>query len=111
MAALFFDNHSVIVYRQKRVGSTNRHTMSATGTVYAADITPAEPARDFYDNQATGKTYTCYLEVTTDVKVGDELVISDTTTLNSKRFAVKGVSHWEGFGAVDCKEVTIVARD
>lgn len=111
MAVLFFNNHQVKVYRQRRVGSTNRHTLSATGTVYAADITPADPERSQFENQAVGKLYICYLEPDTDIKVNDEVVITDITTLNGKRFSVQGVSHWEGFGLVDCKEVSLVAKD
>jgi len=41
------------------------------------------------------------------VKEGDEVV----TLSNSKRYSVKSVSLWTGFGIVDTKELTIVSQD
>lgn len=111
MASLFFTNHDIQVYRNRRIGSANRFTMSATGTVLPADITPASLERTEFENQAIGKTYIAYVEVDVDIKEGDEAVIVDSSDLSSKRYSVKGVSRWEGFGIVDCKELTLVSQD
>lgn len=108
---LFFTNHEIQIYRNRRIGSNNRYTMSATGTVLLADITPASLERTEFENSAIGKTYIGYVESSSDVKEGDDIVVRDTTSLIAKRYGVKGVSHWEGFGIVDCKELTLVSKD
>lgn len=108
---LFFTNHQIQVYRNRRIGSANRFNVSATGTVLPADITPASLERSEFENTAIGKTYIGYCDSTVDIKEADEIVITDTTTLNNKRFSVKGVSIWEGYGIVDCKELTLVSKD
>ena len=109
--ALFFTNHEIQIYRNRRIGSANRFTMSATGTVNAADITPASLERTQFENQAIGKTYIGYVDVNVDVKEGDEIKVADSSDQNTKRYSVKGVSRWEGFGIVDCKELTLVSQD
>lgn len=111
MASLFFTNHTIQIYRNRRIGTANRFTMSATGTVHLADITPASLERTEFENQAIGKTYIGYVEVDVDIKEGDEVTIVDSSDLNTKRYSVKGVSHWAGFGIVDCKELTLVSQD
>lgn len=111
MASLFFKNHEIQVYRNRRIGSTNRYTVSATGTVHLADITPASLERTEFENQAIGKTYIGYVEVDVNIKEGDEITIVDSSDLSNKRYSVKGVSRWEGFGIVDCKELTLVSKD
>lgn len=108
---LFFSNHEIQIYRNRRIGSTNRFTMSATGTINPADITPASLERTQFENSAIGKTYIGYVEVDVNVKEGDEITVSDSSDLNTKRYSVKGVSRWEGFGIVDCKELTLVSKD
>lgn len=85
--------------------------MSATGTVHPSDITPASLERTQFENQAIGKTYLGYVDVTVDIKEGDEITVTDSSDLNAKRYSVKGVSRWEGFGIVDCKELTLVSKD
>lgn len=85
--------------------------MSATGTINPADITPASLERTQFENSAIGKTYIGYVEVDVNVKEGDEITVSDSSDLNTKRYSVKGVSRWEGFGIVDCKELTLVSKD
>ncbi len=109
MASLFFTNSTIQIYRNRRIGSTNRYTVSATGTVHLSDITPASLERTEFQNQAIGKTYIGYVEVDVDIKEGDEAVV-DSGDL-STRYSVKGVSRWEGFGIVDCKELILVAKD
>lgn len=85
--------------------------MSATGTILPADITPASLERTEFENSAIGKTYIGYVGASVDIKEGDEVVVTDNTTQNNKRYSIKGVSHWEGFGIVDCKELTMVSQD
>ena len=109
--ALFFTNHEITVYRNRRIGSSNRYNVSATGTVIPSDITPASLERTKFENRSVGKTYLGYVEVDADVKEGDEIVVTDSSDLNAKRYSVKGVSRWEGFGIVDCKELTLVSMD
>jgi len=111
MSKLFFKNHEIQVYRNRRIGSNDRYTISATGTVLAADITPASLERTQFENTAIGKTYIGYVEVDVSIKEGDEIHIVDSSDLTAKRFQVKGVSRWEGFGIVDCKELTLVSQD
>lgn len=111
MANLFFWNHTIQIYRNRRIGTANRYTMSATGTFHPADITPASLERTEFENQAIGKTYIAYVEQDVDIKEGDEVTIADSSDLSSKRYSVKGVSRWEGFGIVDCKELTLVSQD
>lgn len=111
MATLFFHNHEIQVYRNRRIGSNDRYTVSATGTVMPADITPASLERSEFENTAIGKTYIGYVDVNANVKEGDDVVVSDNTDLNNKRYSVKGVSRWEGFGIVDCRELTLVSKD
>lgn len=108
---LFFTNHQIQVYRNRRIGSANRFNVSATGTVLPADITPASLERSEFENTAIGKTYIGYVESSNDIKEADEVVIVDSTSLVNKRFSVKGVSTWEGYGIVDCKELTLVSKD
>jgi len=108
---LFFTNHDITIYRNRQIGANNRFSVSATGTVLLADITPASLERTQFENTAVGKTYIGYVESTSDVKEGDDIVITDNTTLNNKRFSVKGVSTWEGYGIVDVKELTLVSKD
>lgn len=108
---LFFSNHDIQIYRNRRIGVTDRYNMSATGTVERADINPASLERTEFENSAIGKTYIAYVEVATNIKEGDEVVIADASTLNNKRFSVKGVSRWEGLGIVDVKELTLVSKD
>lgn len=111
MATLFFTNHDIQIYRNRRIGTANRYTMSATGTVNPADITPASLERTEFENSAIGKTYIAYVDVDLDIKESDEVVIVDNTDLANKRYSVKSVSRWEGFGIVDCKELTLVSKD
>lgn len=108
---LFFTNHEIQVYRNRRIGNANRFSISATGTVLPIDITPASLERSEFQNTAIGKTYIGYVEADNDVKEGDDIVVTDSSDLNSKRYSVKGVSRWEGFGIVDCKELTLVSKD
>jgi len=107
MAALFFNNFEISIYRNRQIGSNNRFTMSATGTVHPIDITPASLERTEFENTAIGKTYIAYVDESVDIKEGDEVV----TLSNSKRYSVKSVSLWTGFGIVDTKELTIVSQD
>lgn len=108
---LFFTNHEIQVYRNRRIGSTDRYSVSATGTVQPADITPASLERTKFENNAIGKVYIGYVEADVNIKEGDDIVITDSSDLNTKRYSVKGVSRWEGFGIVDCKELTLVSKD
>ena len=111
MSVLFFTNHEIQVYRNRRIGSSDRYTVSATGTILPADITPASLERSEFENTAIGKIYIAYVEVDVNIKEGDEVHIADSSDLNDKVFQVKGVSRWEGFGIVDCKELTLVSQD
>ena len=85
--------------------------MSATGTVVPADITPASLERTEFENSAIGKTYIGYVDVDLNIKESDEVVVVDSSDLNNKRYSVKSVSRWEGFGIADCKELTLVSQD
>lgn len=104
---LFFKNHQITIYRQRRVGLADRFVISATYTAYDVDIQPAGRERTEMAQGRYGKVYTAYVDSLVDVKEGDQIV----TTSDGKRYSVKGVSIWSGAGLLDHKELLIVAQD
>lgn len=102
---LFFNNSEITIYRQRRVGSTNRFAMSATFTGYPADIQPASRDRTEMAQGRFGKVYTAFIDANVDIKEGDQVVA------NGVRYGVKGVSRWQGAGLLDHQELIIVSQD
>lgn len=104
---LFFSDDEVQVYRRRQIGSATKYTMSATGTVWSLDVSPAGLERVNLTSGQLGKSYIGYADVGADIKEGDELV----SLSNGVRYGVKSVSTWAGFGNVDCKELDLITRD
>lgn len=104
---IFFSSHDIQIYRRRRIASTNRFALSATLTVYQADIQPAGAERLEMVGGRYGAVYETYMDASIDIKEGDQLV--DTTT--NKRYSVKGVTEWDGAGLLDHKEIILVSED
>lgn len=103
---LFFPNDQIQVYRNRRIGSTHRFSVSATGTLWQADIQPASPQRQENIQGHFGATFTAFVDVDCDVKEGDQLHTDD-----GKVYSVKGVGIWRGAGLLDHKELILVSQD
>lgn len=105
MANLYFKSHQITIYRQRRIGSSNRFGISATFTVYDADIQPAGAERLEMANERFGSVYTAFLDANVNIKEGDQVVAS------GKKYSVKGVTTWQGAGLLDHKELVLVSQD
>lgn len=104
---LFFTSDQIEIYRQRRITGTNRFAMSATFTVYAADIQPASDQRTQFAQGRIGAVFTAFIDATVGAKEGDYLVVTDS----GKKYAVKGVKTWQGAGLLDHTELLLVAQD
>lgn len=107
---LFFANHSIIIFRQRRKGTSDRYGMSATFTAYQSDIQPASQERTEFVSGRFGATYTAFIDASVDIKEGDQVHIT-SGTYAGKVFSVKGVSHWEGAGLLDHIELILTSLD
>lgn len=104
---IFFSSHDLQLYRQRRKGNTNRYGLSATLTVFEADIQPAQPERLELAGERFGTVYETFVDASIDVKESDQMVDVDT----NKRYSVKGVTNWSGAGLLDHLEVILVSMD
>lgn len=104
---IFFSSNDMQLYRKRRKGSTNRYGMSATLTVFEADIQPATQERIEMVDGRFGATYQTFIDPSIDVKEGDQMVDID----NGKKYSVKGVNNWAGAGLLDHVEVILVSQD
>lgn len=106
MANIYFRSHEIQIYRQRRIGSTNRYGMSATFTVYSADIQPEGlPERIEMAGSRFGSVYRGFVDTDVEIKEGDQIVSG------GKRYSVKGVQVWEQAHLLDCVELTLVSQD
>lgn len=103
---VFFKNHQITIYRSRRKGSTNKFGMSATFTAYQADIQPASQERIEMVTGRFGATFVAFVDANVNIKENDQVVTED-----GKRYAVKGVSHWEGAGLLDHVELILTSQD
>lgn len=104
---LHFQNNTIEIFRKRRIGATHRWSMSATLTAYAADIQPeTRPERVEMDGSRYGTMWVAFVDVSVDIKEGDELHIVDT----GKVYSVKGVQIWDG-GLQSHKELTLISQD
>lgn len=103
---VFFKNHQITIYRNRRKGTSNRFGMSATFTAYESDIQPASQQRTEFVSGRIGATYTAFIDATVDIKEGDYIQIE-----NGKRYAVKGVQVWQGAGLLDHIELLLTSQD
>lgn len=104
-----FQNHTIQIYRNRRIGSSNRYSMSATFTGYAADIQPATLDRQQFFPGRFGAVFSAYIDASADIKEGDQAHDED-----GKVYSVKAVNHWDGggvFGDVDHIELIMTSED
>ena len=104
---LFFTSQQIQIYRKRRIGSSNRYSMSATLTAYPADVQPASKERIEMVQGRFGATFSAFVDQSVDIKEGDQVVNTST----NKRYSVKGVNDWYGAGMLDHKELVLVALD
>jgi hypothetical protein len=78
--------------------------MSATGTVWDADIQPASTQRQESISGRFGAVFTAFVDVTVTLK---RVIRSMSMT---KVYSVKGVSVWRGAGLLDHKELLLPVR-
>lgn len=79
--------------------------MSATLTVYNADIQPSGVERTQMAEGRFGQVFDAFVDATIDIKEGDQLVA------NGVKYSVKGVTKWDGAGLLSHKELLIVSQD
>lgn len=103
---IYFKNHEIQIYRKRRVGSSNRFTISATFTAFSADIQPATRERIEMFGGRFGAMFTAFVDVSIDVRENDQVVTED-----GKKYSVKGVQVWAGAGLLDHKELVLIAQD
>lgn len=103
---LFFANHEITIYRSRRIGSTDRMSMSATFTAYDIDIQPASSERTESIQGRIGKVFDGFVDQSVDIKEGDHIVTED-----GKRYSVRGVSNWESTSLLQHKQLLLEARD
>lgn len=102
---VFFPSNEITIYRQRRIGGSNRFVMSATYTAYRADIQPASKERVEMFEGRFGSVFTAFLDINVDIKEGDQILTS------GKKYSVKGIQKWQGAGLLDYIEVVLVAQD
>lgn len=103
---IFFPNETIIIFRSREIGSSNRFAMSATFTPYQTDIQPASPDRVQQYGSNFGALFTAFIDATVDIKEGDQVHTED-----GKVYSVKGVQTWQGAGLLDHKELVLVSQD
>lgn len=104
---IYFPNHRITIYRERKVSGKDQFGMSATGTVQSIDIQAASDQRTEFVGGRIGATFVAYVDSSVDVKEGDQIVTID----DNKRYSVRGVATWSGAGLLDHKEITLVAQD
>lgn len=109
MSVLFYPNHTISIYRNRQIGTSNRYSMSATFTSYSADIQPASGERQQQFSDRWGAVFTAYVDSSDNVKEGDQIHTED-----GKVYSVKGMRRWSGsagFAELDHLELILVAVD
>jgi len=104
---LHFPNEVIQIFRKRRIGVTNRYSMSATLTAYKSDIQPMTPERIAMEGGRYGTMWTAFVDASVDVKEGDEIHIIDT----DKVYSVKGIIEYGGAFLQDHKELTLISQD
>lgn len=105
---VYFQSHNIEIFRKRRIGSTNRYSLSATLTAYKADIQPeGRPDRIEMAGSRIGAVWTAFVDPSVDIKENDELHVVDT----DKVYSVQGVILWDGAGLLSHKELTLVSQD
>lgn len=103
---LFFTSDQITIYRMRRRGSTHTFGMSATYTVYDADIQPATDERIKLENGRFGAVYSAFVDESVSIKENDQIVSS------GKRYSVRGVQTYTGVDSLaPHKELLLVSED
>lgn len=105
MASIYFQSHEIAIYRQRRIGATNRYAMSATLTAYKADIQPAGVERIQLADGRFGSVWQAFIDPSVNLKEGDQVVA------NGKRYSVQGITKWDGAGLLSHQELTLISQD
>lgn len=103
---IFFENHEITIYRNRKVSGKDKFSMSATLTAYAADIQPATDQRTEFVGGRIGATFTAFVDSNVPIKEGDQVLTED-----GKRYSVRGVANYSGAGLLDHVEITMVSQD
>lgn len=106
---LFYPNHTITIYRNRRIGVSNRWGMSATFTPYQADIQPASLGRQQLVPEHSSAIFDAFVDSSDDVREGDQIRTED-----GKLYSVKGVEKWEGggvFGDIDHLYLLLTSLD
>jgi hypothetical protein len=103
---LHFPNEQIQIYRNRRIGSAHRFSVSATGTIWQADIQPASLQRQESISGHFGAAFQAFVDVDCDVKEGDQIRTDD-----GKIYSVKGVEIWRGAGLLDHKALLLTSQD
>lgn len=108
MSTIYFKSHEITIYRKRRIGSTNRFSVSATLTAYQMDIQPeTRPERVQMDGSRYGTMWIGFISADVTIKENDEVRVTDT----GKVYSVKGVQKWAGAGLLDHQELTLISQD
>ncbi|TAL08218.1 MAG: hypothetical protein EPO02_13605 [Nitrospirae bacterium] len=103
---VFFQNHQITIYRNRKVANKDKFSMSATLTVYDSDIQPATDQRTEFVGGRIGATFTAFVDSNVPIKEGDQVLTED-----GKRYSVRGVANYSGAGLLDHTELTMTAQD
>lgn len=103
---IFFNSHDIQIYRKRSKGN-NRYGLSATLTVYPADIQPAGAERIEMAGGRFGTVWNTYMDASITIKEGDQVV--DTAT--NKRYSVRAVVKHYGAGLLDHNEIILISQD
>lgn len=103
--AIFFPSNEIQIYRKRRIGSSNRYSMSATLTGSRADIQPAGVERIQMADGRFGSVWQGFVSENVNLKEGDQIVSS------GKRYSVQGITKWDGAGLLSHQELLLVSVD
>lgn len=102
---IFFESHQISIIRRRRIGSTDRYSLSSTFTVYGSDVQPASPERVQDSDGRFGALYSAFVDPGVNVKAGDQI------RTDGKTYGVRGVQTWTGAGLLDHKELLLESKD
>lgn len=101
---IYFQSHQITIRRLRPFGAAKQN-FSATYTAYNADIQPIEGQRVNDVGGRIGKTYEAFVDVSVDVREGDQ--IDDGSGV---RYSVKAVSWYHGAGLLDHKHLILESQ-
>jgi len=102
---LFFKNHQITIKRARSIGGI-KYALSATFTVFSADIQPQTVERAALSGASPGKRYDAFVDTTSAIQEGDKVVTED-----GKQYMVLSVSVFAGAGLLDHLQLILEAQD